>query len=811
MAEPLPFDLALVCDDQYGQILASIKLPEVPRDNPSEVQLPVDGANPFFDSLRQTELRAHEAPVNPTEKTKTMTLTDNGGVTLASTGSPTLDLFVELGSVDDKKQVRKLLDDAWAKDALQTLRIVFQSRSISRGKGKKEPFVQACAWLAERHPVTLLRNLPILVVPTDPIPPPRRKREQPESNEKRRQREDEFDFCEVEEPGMEEKKEVEEESPTPRTHRAIGTYKDALDLLVLSSLPSTSTPSGTELSILGDYSRIPGLSIQPGSPYARTRSQPPSKRRRTSRTHGIDIPTEGKSIHDADRTRLKQTLTAEGSFHRALHLTVVRMFGSQLKQDLNNLRAMTAALNQGMDAESVVFGSRISLAAKWAPSEGQFHDRFTGVASSIAEYLFPIDGDRTPGAVSNCLRQYRLDYLGPLRTFLEIPERLISAGQWDKVKYSRVPSIAMSRLNKHFGRHDAAGFAAYLHRVAQGRSTISGASMTPAVLFNKAAGFNRYGEVSAETDMEVEVAEAQWKALVESIKDEGTLSSCIALADVSGSMWSPDLHDGTAPIDSSLALSILISQVTAAPFNNSIISFTDEPSFIDLPEGLSLREKREVIESRGMGFSTNFIATFQLILQKARDAKLTQEQMPKRVVALSDMEFDEAEGEVGAGQFETHYQVLERLFHEAGYVIPELVFWNLASGQKRTSKPVGAHQKGTVLVSGYSASLVKMFLSGDLDAEEEEEEKEAEVEAKVEMSETGDVETSEKEEDPAGVHLVDDAGAEGVGEVENNGEGEAGGGVESVSEPKARKGMTPAGQMVKALAHLQFRELKVYD
>ncbi|KAM0756533.1 hypothetical protein T439DRAFT_376708 [Meredithblackwellia eburnea MCA 4105] len=770
----LPFDAALTSDQEYDKVLTSTKLPiSVPNSLAAPaVQLPVTGANPFFDSMRETKLRVHDTPINPTNDTKNITLTENGGVTLASTESPTLDLFVELGSVEDRDQIRKLLDEAWAKDALQTLKIVFQARSISRGKGKKEPFVQSCAWLAERHPQTLLRNLSILVAPTDPIPQKKAKEEEEEGKGdglvkkedkedgvtvKKEEEDEDADLCDVEEP---EKK----EGATPRTHRAIGTYKDALDLLVLSSLPSTTTPSGTELSISGDYSRIPGLSFQPDSPYASTRSQP-KKRRRTgaSTAVSVNVSTDGKSIHKPDVTRLTQQLSAEGGFHRALHLTVVRMFGEQLKQDLVNLRAMTNAKEQGMDAESVVFGSRISLAAKWAPTEGQLHDRFTGVSAAIAEYLFPFDANtnRTTAGVTNCLRKYRLEYLGPLRKFLEIPERYISAGKWDEVKYSRVPSIAMSKLNKHFGKHDAAGFAAYLQRVAEGKASISGAAMTPAVLFKKAAGS---GHGVPAGSMEVTVAEAQWKTLVQSIKDEGVLESCIGIADVSGSMWSPQLFDGTAPIDSSLALAILISQVTAAPFNNSIISFTDKPAFIDLPEGLSLREKRQKIEREGMGYSTNFIGAFEVILDKAKKAGLTQEQMPKRVVAFSDMEFDAAGGH-HAGKYATHYEVIKNKFEKAGYEIPELVFWNLASGQKKTSKPVTADQAGTALISGYSAALIKMFLSGNVDAEEEE---------------------------PQVVEEVDEE-------------------TWTVVLKKVKKVMTPEGLMEKALSHEQFRELKVYD
>ena len=46
---------------------------------------------------------------------------------------------------------------------------------------------------------------------------------------------------------------------------------------------------------------------------------------------------------------------------------------------------------------------------------------------------------------------------------------------------------------------------------------------------------------------------------------------------------SPTLpDDGTTPLDSSISLSVLIAQVTEPPFNDAIISFSEQPHFIDL-------------------------------------------------------------------------------------------------------------------------------------------------------------------------------------------------------------------------------------
>jgi hypothetical protein len=43
--------------------------------------------------------------------------------------------------------------------------------------------------------------------------------------------------------------------------------------------------------------------------------------------------------------------------------------------------------------------------------------------------------------------------------------------------------------------------------------------------------------------------------------------------------------------------------------------------------------------------------------------------------------------------------------------VPQVVFWNV--GTSKASTPVVATQEGTALVSGYSKSLVRLFLEAD--------------------------------------------------------------------------------------------------
>lgn len=59
---------------------------------------------------------------------------------------------------------------------------------------------------------------------------------------------------------------------------------------------------------------------------------------------------------------------------------------------------------------------------------------------------------------------------------------------------------------------------------------------------------------------------------------------------------------------------------------------------------------------------------------------------------------------------------MKKKFREAGYYLPEIVFWNIAGETTPTGTlPARADQPGVQLLSGYSASIMKTFLRGDLD------------------------------------------------------------------------------------------------
>lgn len=352
---------------------------------------------------------------------------------------------------------------------------------------------------------------------------------------------------------------------------------------------------------------------------------------------------------------------------------------------------------------------------------------------SLASVLSPND-DRTTYLL-HAREAYRRD-IAALRRQLRVVERDITAKTYEKIAYERIPSLAMHRYTRSFIRNDLKRFESYIENVAAGKARISGATLLPSTLVKEtisrvsSSDFEgRKGENMLRLKiMEIEnkTADCQWKALVQRMKDSGSLSSSIAVCDTSGSMLGVRLADGTRAIDSAIGLSLLIAEVTEPPFGGCLISFSENPQVHQIDPSKPFATKIRQVLGGSCGMSTNFISVFEdLILPMAIQNKLTQEQMVKRIFVFSDMHFDDAEVvatdhyEKSPAKLSTSYERIQALYAAAGYEVPELIFWNLGGGRAgyighggdpTAPKPVTAFEKGVSLVSGYSQGMLKLFL-----------------------------------------------------------------------------------------------------
>ncbi|KAG5658565.1 hypothetical protein KAF25_010746 [Fusarium avenaceum] len=692
-----------------------------------------------------------------------MMCTENGDLAYRSSEDALVDLFQELEDVVSGPRLLELLSAAWKENPIATLRIIFNARSIHLGKSSRTTFYRCAGWLAQYHPLTLVVNLPWL---TRPI------------IEKKVEKKEDEDIVIVDNGN-----EDEFTKYNVKNGVAHGYWKDLLNLLALAAndkltvldnpkdVLNSENPGiirgksilqpgcrggrrsrGTARANAGGRGR--GIRRGRGSRITDTRPEKDSDDENPEKKIRLD-PKEFRRESRANRHETAMTIFKNDPVYRAVHLSIARLFAEQLKRDVQALRGDNKQAKRS-----------ISLCGKWAPSHDHFHDRHTFIISTIAEILYPrgsIDNEKlTPTDdretyLRFAREEYRKD-TSALRKHLEIVEREITDKKYENIKYDRVPSLAMNQYSKLFIENDIDRFGEYLDRVAEGKANISGATLLPSTLIQKvrtgASGHAADGNQLLKqkiAEIESKVVDGQWNTLVQRIKDSGTMDSSIAVCDVSGSMGSPVFSDKTAPIDSAVGLSLLLAEVSKPPFGGTFITFSEKPAVVQIDLSKTLKEKVEAMDSSDWGMSTNFVSVFEdLILPMAVKNNLKQDDMVKRVFVFSDMQFNEASepdpwsSDSSSGgtipQWNTSFERVKSKFQQAGYEIPELVFWNLAGGRAGYTggdggdgdpiapKPVKSDEEGTCLVSGYSQGMLKVFLDGGSFEEEEDEEEEVVVE-----------------------------------------------------------------------------------
>jgi hypothetical protein len=323
-----------------------------------------------------------------------------------------------------------------------------------------------------------------------------------------------------------------------------------------------------------------------------------------------------------------------------------------------------------------------ALVAKWMPRKTQLNN----FASTFRKYF-----KLTP-------KQYRK----LITKFNNVVETKMCNKEWDKIEYSKVPSVAFSRHKKSFSRNDEVRFGEFLSNVKKGKEKVNAGAIFPHdvikdVYENHLSDNNWYdGEVElSQTDKDA--VEVQWNALPNYL--EGTGEKILPVCDVSGSM------EGL-PILISIALGLYLSERNTSEFKDAIITFSEHPQ-LEYLKG-NVIERIQQLSDVDWGMSTNFQAVFDMILTKAKENKLDQSDMPTKVLVISDMEFNEAENG------NTNFDEIKRKYEEAGYTLPQLVFWNVDS-RKVKNFPVSFNEKNVGLISGASPSIIKSILGGDID------------------------------------------------------------------------------------------------
>jgi len=313
---------------------------------------------------------------------------------------------------------------------------------------------------------------------------------------------------------------------------------------------------------------------------------------------------------------------------------------------------------------------RNGLAAKWMPRQGP-------LAAELRTFF-----GMSP-------KFYRKSLVEMSKTV----EQNMCANDWTNIEYSHVPSVAASRYQKAFKKHDAVGYDAYKAKLVTGEAKVNAAAVYPydVIKAHKFGGDNI-------------VIQAQWDALPNYIGDELVLPMC----DVSGSMGTPAGQNGNVTcLDVCLSLGLYLADKNTGPFKDMFLTFSAK-SKIEVLKG-NLLAKLAQLQRAQWDMNTNLNSAFEEVLRVAKAGNVSANDMPKYVLIMSDMQFDRC-----ANYDDSAMRMIERKYADAGYVVPNIVFWNLNS--RAGQSPVEFNKKGAALVSGFSPAILKSILAAeDLD------------------------------------------------------------------------------------------------
>ncbi len=349
--------------------------------------------------------------------------------------------------------------------------------------------------------------------------------------------------------------------------------------------------------------------------------------------------------------------------------------------------ALSIIKNQYLeDIKALGEDREVSLLGKWLPSVNATNAETVRLGKKIAKALGLSDAE------------YRKS-LSKLRARIRIIENNLREKDYT-FDYEKQPSRAMFKYRAAFMRNDGDRYRAFLSAVNSGKATLHTDNVSPYELvepYLKRFGPRCIGNIPSD---EKEALSTTWASL----PDFGGEEDMLAVIDTSGSMYR---HGNPMPAAVALSLGLYFADHNKGAFRNHFIEFSHRPQLIEV-KGDTFVERLRYVASFNEIANTNLEAVFDLILEAAVKNSISQNELPAKLVLISDMEFDAC---VDNASF-TIFESAKAKFEANGYRLPQVVFWNVASRNIR--QPVKQNERGVALVSGATPRLFSMIAGGVL-------------------------------------------------------------------------------------------------
>lgn len=351
-----------------------------------------------------------------------------------------------------------------------------------------------------------------------------------------------------------------------------------------------------------------------------------------------------------------------------------------------------------------------SLLAKWLKSENTSSRESRFLANKTREYF------------NMSHKEYRKT-LSILRERIRVLERLMSAGRWDEIEFDKIPSRAGMIYKNAFARHDLERMKSeknvqtYADFAKDKNTKVNAKALYPYEVVKKAMEYSGgawgyyYNHGYKDQDLNNTdrlMINKYWDSLKE-LMDSYAFNG-LAVVDTSGSMYGD-------PLAVAISLGMYCAEHTTGAFANHFFTFSSNPDFLEI-QGADFVDKVKRMSGANWGGSTNIEAVFNEMLAVAKANHCSQDEIPKQIIILSDMEFDSCvvggarnSSRWGGGPRanETLFETIENRWNAAGYEMPGITFWNLDARQNNIPMRAKGHVQ---FVSGFSQNLFDQVMRG---------------------------------------------------------------------------------------------------
>ena len=351
-----------------------------------------------------------------------------------------------------------------------------------------------------------------------------------------------------------------------------------------------------------------------------------------------------------------------------------------------------------------------SLLAKWLKSENTSSKESRALAQKTRQYF----------GMNH--KEYRKT-LSILRERIRLLERLMSARRWDEIEFDKIPSRAGLIYKNAFARHDIERMKSekevqsYQDFAKSKDTKVNAKALYPYEVVKKAMEYSGgawgyyYNHGYKDQDLNNTdrlMINKYWDSLKE-LMDSYAFNG-LAVVDTSGSMYGD-------PLAVAISLGMYCAEHTTGAFANHFFTFSSNPDFLEI-QGADFVDKVKRMSGADWGGSTNIEAVFDEMLAVAKANHCSQDEIPKQIIILSDMEFDSCvvggvrnSSRWGGGPRanETLFETIENRWNAAGYEMPGITFWNLDARQNNIPMRAKGHVQ---FVSGFSQNLFDQVMRG---------------------------------------------------------------------------------------------------